>query len=462
MKKLIGDKIFYKMALAVALPIIIQNGITSFVGLLDNIMIGQVGTLPMSGVSISNQLINVYNIAIFGAVSGAGIFSAQFCGKKDIRGVQYCFRFKILIGCLILGISLLVFGFYGKPLIQMYLASGVNEAEEAALTLNYGWSYMKIMMLGLFPFLLVTVYSSSLRENGETVLPMISSLCAVFTNFILNYILIFGHFNFPALGIEGAAIATVISRFCELFVIAFFSHIQKEKYVFLQGIYKECSIPLELARKICIKGAPLLLNEVLWSAGMAAIVQCYSTRGLNAVAAMNITTTVTNLFMIVCYAMGNAISIIVGQKLGAGKKEEAQDVDAKLIAFAFMLCVLAGSALFFCAPFIPQIYNTTDQVKKLATVILRISACTIPLYSLYYGSYFTLRCGGNTMLTFLFDSFYTCIISLPAAFLLSRFSSFNIVIVYLLVQCMDIPKAILGLYLVKKGIWINTIVTEVK
>lgn len=460
MKKLIGGKAFYKMVLAVALPIMIQNGITNFVGLLDNIMIGQVGTLPMSGVSIANQLINIYNLAVFGAMSGPGIFSAQFFGKKDLQGVRDCFHYKLAIGLLILGIGLAVFGLKGQDLLLLYLNGNGNSEADALATLGYGRSYMKIMMMGLLPFVLVQIYSSSLRETGETVLPMVSSLCAVAVNFILNYTLIFGHFHAPALGIEGAAIATVISRFVELAIIVLFSHSRLKKHAFLKGIYHSFAVPLDLVKAIAVKGAPLLANEIMWSSGMAAIVQCYSTRGLNAVAAINIVSTVTNVFMIVCYAMGNSISIIVGQQLGAGKTQEAKETDLKLLAFTFLLCAVAGSALFASSSLIPEIYKTSDQVKATASALLRISACLMPLSSLYFGSYFTLRCGGNTILTFLFDSFYTWVISLPCAFILSRFTSFDILSVYLLVQCADIPKAILGLVLVNKGIWINNIVAD--
>lgn len=459
MKKLIGNKKFYKMVLIIAVPIIIQNGVTHFVNLLDNIMIGQLGTLSMSGVSITNQLLQVFNITIFGAMSGPGIFMAQYYGKKDREGLQNCFHFKMMIGVIITIFSVVLFMFYGENLISLFLTNKNDNISDTLKTLNYGMIYLKIMLLGLFPFVISQIYSSSLRETGNTVLPMISSIVAVLINFILNYLLIFGHFGFPCLGVTGGAIATVISRYVEMFIIAFGGHLSKQQE-YLKGIYHYFQIPLSTVKQIVKRGFPLLCNEILWSVSVTFICQCYSTRGLEAVAAINITNTVVNFFMIVCYAMGNAISIIVGQQLGAGQIQKALSDDMKMIAMNFVFCTLIGCCLFALAKSIPYAYNTSWQVRNLATSLLSVSAGMMPIISLYYSSYFTLRAGGKTFLTFLFDSVYTFCISFIVAFVLTRFTDLHIFYVYLIVQCVDIPKAFLGVALVKKGIWIHNIVNE--
>ena len=220
MRKLIGNKQFYKMVFVIVFPIIIQNGISNFVGLLDNIMIGQLGTLSMSGVSITNQLLSVFNIIIFGAMSGPGIFLAQFYGSKNNKGIQETFHFKYFIGCFIVIIALLIFIFYGENLISLYLT---GNAKDTATTLSYSMDYLHIMLIGLLPFMLSQIYSSTLRETGDTFLPMVSATVALFTNFILNYILIFGHLGLPMLGIKGAAIATVISRYIEFLLLVLFN-----------------------------------------------------------------------------------------------------------------------------------------------------------------------------------------------------------------------------------------------
>lgn len=453
MKSLIGDKKFYRMVLIVCIPIVIQNGFTNLASLLDNIMIGQLGTLSMSGVSISNQLFQVFNVSVFGAMSGAGIFLAQFYGRGNRDGVHNCFRIKMIIGVLISIITICLFKMFGTSLISLYLN---DNPEDSLKTLNYGMQYMNVMLIGLIPFAITQVYSSSLRETGDTVLPMKASVIAVIVNFCINYILIFGNFGFPRLGVIGAAIGTVVSRVVEMCINITAGY----KNEYLRDAMHLNKISSDIFMNVVKRGMPLLCNEILWSISIALISQCYSTRGLAAVAAINITTTVTNFFMIICYAMGNSISIIVGQRLGAGEVEYAKDCDLKMVFMNFLMCLCIGVTLFGCSPFIPQIYNTSVEVKNLASSLLRISACMLPIISLYYSSYFTMRAGGKTLLTFFFDSGYTFIFTFMVALCLTRFTDLPIFNVYLLVQCVDIPKAILGITLVKKGIWIHNIVNE--
>ncbi|RGF87506.1 MATE family efflux transporter [Coprobacillus sp. OF02-11LB] len=453
MKKLIGSKGFYKMVLAICIPIVIQNGFTNLASLLDNIMIGQLGTLSMSGVSITNQLLQVFNVTIFGAMSGPGIFMAQFYGKKNKEGVENCFRIKLIIGIIIALLAIFLFYTFGQQLISLYLNDNPTDSLK---TLNYGMDYLKIMLIGLIPFVITQVYSSSLRETGNTVLPMIASVVAVIVNFCINYILIFGHFGFPQLGVTGAAIGTVVSRVVEMSI----NIVGGYRNTYLKEAMVLKKVPLSLTKEMLKRGLPLLCNEILWSISIALISQSYSTRGIIAVAAINITTTVTNFFMIVCYAIGNSISIVVGQQLGAGEIEKAKDYDLKMLFMNFVMCLAIGIVLFNVSSLIPQIYNTSLEVKALASQLLKIAACMLPIISIYYSSYFTMRAGGKTFLTFLFDSGYTFVFTFMSALLLTRLTSLPILTIYLLVQCVDIPKATLGLVLVRKGIWVHNIVSD--
>ena len=453
MKKLIGSKGFYKMVLAICIPIVIQNGFTNLASLLDNIMIGQLGTLSMSGVSITNQLLQVFNVTIFGAMSGPGIFMAQFYGKKNKEGVENCFRIKLIIGIIITLLAIFLFYTFGQQLISLYLN---DNPQDNLKTLNYGMDYLKIMIIGLIPFVITQVYSSSLRETGNTVLPMIASVVAVIVNFCINYILIFGHFGFPQLGVTGAAIGTVVSRVVEMSI----NIVGGYRNTYLKEAMVLKKVPLSLTKEMLKRGLPLLCNEILWSISIALISQSYSTRGIIAVAAINITTTVTNFFMIVCYAMGNSISIVVGQQLGAGEIEKAKDYDLKMLFMNFVMCLAIDIVLFNVSSLIPQIYNTSLEVKALASQLLKIAACMLPIISIYYSSYFTMRAGGKTFLTFLFDSGYTFVFTFMSALLLTRLTSLPILTIYLLVQCVDIPKATLGLVLVRKGIWVHNIVSD--
>lgn len=458
-EKFIGDKAFYKMVLMIALPIMLQNGITCFVNLLDNIMVGQLGTEQMSGVAIVNQLINVYNLCIFGALSGASLFGSQFFGQGNHDGMRYTFRFK-MISCvaITLLLSALLFEF-GGSLISLYLKGGA-EGGDAVLTHSAGMTYLKVMIIGLIPYVIAQTYASTLREIGQTMVPMLSSTAAVFTNLALNYVLIFGKLGAPALGVAGAAVATVISRFVEMFIVIAWTHAHSHAYIFIQGVYRSLRIPMTLASQIIKRGTPLLINEAMFSSANAILVQCYSMRGLTAIAALNISTTISQLFNIALIAMGAAIGIVVGQLLGAGKIEEAVDTDRKMIFFSVVSCIGVGALMFVMAPMFPEMYNTTENVRVLSVSLIRILSIFMPIAAFYNASYFTLRAGGKTGITFLFDGCYLMLVNVTLAFILSRFTAVPLLTMFFMNYFVEIPKVILGYVLIKKRVWVHNMVAE--
>ncbi len=456
--KFIGNRDFYKMVLMIAVPIMIQNGITNFVSLLDNIMIGQVGTEQMSGVAIVNQLIFVYNLCIFGGVSGAGIFTAQYFGQGNHEGVRQTMRFKLWMVIVLTSLTVMLFLSCGTNLISAYL-KGDGSAESIAATLFHGERYLRIMLVGLPAFAAVQIYSSTLRECGQTMLPMKAGLAAVVVNLLFNYILIYGKFGAPALGVSGAAIATVLSRYVEMLITVLGVHRksrgERAPYSFVTGLYSTLKVPRDLTMKIVRKGSPLLFNETLWAAGMAMLTQCYSVRGLNVVAGLNVS---NNVFNIVFIALGDSVAIMVGQLLGAGKMKEARDTDNKLIAFSVMCCTCVALVMFVMAPLFPRLYKINDEARVLAKYFIMVTAFFMPQNAFLHATYFTLRSGGKTIITFLFDSVFIWCVSVVIAFVLSRFTGLPVIAVYAMVQLGDIIKCIIGFILVKKGVWLQNIV----
>ncbi len=458
--KLFGTKQFYKHVMAVAAPIMIQNGITNSVSLLDNIMVGRIGTEQMAGVAIVNQLLFVFNLTIFGAISGAGIYGAQFFGKGDYKGMRDTFRFKILTSLLIVLIGGLVFYFGGDRLIQLYLneSSAKGSIEDTFL---YAKQYLLIMLVSLLPFALSQAYASTLREMSRTVVPMTAGLAAVFTNLILNYILIFGKLGLPALGVQGAAIATIISKILECSIIILWTHIKSREHPFIHHAYRSFRMPGKLAKQIMINGTPLLVNEALWAGGMAIMVQCYSTRGLDVIAGYNISSTIVNLFNIVFITMGTAIAILIGPMLGAGNMKEAKQADAQLITFSVLVSVAVGACLAASSPFIPLLYKVEPETRHLATAFILVSSCFMPFNAFTHAAYFTLRSGGKTIITFFFDCVFVWTVCLPLAYCLSRFTALSIVPLYILCQLPEFIKCTVGFILIKKGVWLNNIVKDI-
>ena len=453
----IGDRAFYRHVFGIAIPIIVQNGITNFVSMLDNIMVGQVGTLPMSGVSIVNGLIFVFNLCIFGATSGAGIFTAQFFGSKDDEGIRYTFRFKVLVCCFLTVLGILLFQLKDSFLIGLYLTGEGNPAE-AAEVLHYGLQYLHVMLWGFLPFALTNAYASTLKETGNTFIPMVAGIAATMVNLFGNYILIFGHFGAPALGVRGAALATVISRFVELAIVAGWTHLHAANNPFIAGVYRSFYLPGKLLKAIVIKGMPLLINEFLWSSGMAILNQCYSTCGLDVVPAQNISSTLFQLSSVVFLSMGNAVGIIMGQMLGAGSTEPTiRDTNRKLLALSVVSGVVFGCLMASVSETFPRIYNTTEAVQQLAMWLICINAFMMPFNSYTNATYFTLRSGGQTLVTFLFDSCFVWCFCVPLAYCLSRFTAMPIIPLFAICQSTDLIKCLIGAFMIKQGKWIQNL-----
>lgn len=456
-KKFIGDKKFYKMVLAIAVPIMVQNGVSNFVNLLDNLMIGRIGTNALSGVAIANQIMFVFYLLIFGASAGVGIFTAQYFGMGDDEGVRYTFRFKLVINTVLTVLSVAFFLIMAPTLISLFL-KGEGTPQDAAETLKIGVEYMRIMMIGLVPVAITNSYSGTLRDIGQTKVPMIASVAAIAVNLVGNLLLIYGFLGLPALGAKGAAIATVISRFVELGVLAIYTGTHSVRYGFIVGAFKSLRVPGNLAGKFILKSLPLMANETLWALGQTTMNQSYSYRSLNAVAALNIESTIWNLLGVSFLAMGEAVGIIVGQILGSGDIDKAKDTARKMRAFTVALGTAFGLLMIAASPFFPMLYNTSAEVKHLATGLIFIYGAFMPIYAYTHASYFTLRSGGNTLITFIFDSCFVWVLSVPTAFVLSRFTGIDVFYMVLIVQSLEIIKGFIGGGMVLSGIWARNIV----
>ena len=457
LKKYIGDKAFYKMTFTVAVPIMLQNFITNFVSMLDNLMVGALGTEPMSGVSIVNQILFVFNLAVFGAMGGVGIFTAQFYGKKDEKGMRYTFRYKLLIVSLLVAASSLLLTFADNPLISLFLHD-VEPGADIGSTLIYGKEYLKIMIWGLLPFAVGNAFSGTLRETGDTMTPMLAGLAAVAVNCTFNWFLIFGKCGFPELGVRGAAIATVMSRYVECAILIIYTVVKRNRFPYIKGLFRGFSIPAELFRAISVRGLPFLFNEIFWAGGMTMLNIAYSLHGLSVVAGVSISSTVTNLFNIAFMSLGVSIGIISGKLLGANKHEEAIETVRKLIAFSFTVSIVVGSLMFLFGGEITGFYKTGEQSKELARYFIRVCAVISPIFALTNATFFTLRSGGKTIITMLFDSGVLWGLSIPLAFLMYYKAHFDIYTVYTIIQSLESIKMLIGVILVKKKVWVNTII----
>ncbi len=452
----IGDRAFYRQVTAIVIPVIIQNSVTNFVNLLDNIMVGQLGTAQVSGVAIAGQLVFIYNLLIFGSLSGPGIFGAQFFGARNLEGFRDTFRLRLWFCATIFALFVMaVLGFHDQ-MIGLFL-TGDGDAAVAEAMLGYGREYLLWMLPGMLPFALAMSYASTLREAGETILPMKASVAAVLTNLVFNYLLIFGHFGFPAWGVMGAAVATVISRFVELAIILYAVH-GKKIYPFMQGVFSRIRVPGPLVKAVLHRGMPLMANEALWALGVTTLNQIYSMRSLYVLAAISIASTISNLFNVFFLSIGNAVAVMVGQALGADDIPRARSTAWRLLFLAVAFCIVIGALMAALAPVFPRFYNTEEAVRGLAAEIILVYSALMPMMAISHTAYYVLRSGGSTVLTFLYDAVFNWAVIVPFAYFLVKGTDMPIITLYALSQSIQVIKSGIGLVLIRHGRWQNNIV----
>ena len=243
-----------------------------------------------------------------------------------------------------------------------------------------------------------------------------------------------------------------------MLVVVIWSNLRRDKHEFLQGLYKTFLVPKDLALKMFKKGTPIFLNEFLWAGAIAVLTQTYATRGLEIVAGMNISNALCNLLNVVFVALGNAVGILIGQTLGAGQYEKAKKDSFSLMKFTGGVCLILTAALISVSKVFPLVYDTTDDVRSLGTSFIIITAAFFPVQGYLNAMYFTLRSGGKTFVTFLFDSVFSWVFSVPLAYVLCTFTTLPILPVYTIVCAADIIKVVIGYILIRKGVWISRIV----
>ncbi|HKL61282.1 MAG TPA: MATE family efflux transporter [Acholeplasma sp.] len=452
MKKLIGSKMFYREVIAIVIPIMIQQGITMFVGLLDNIMVGRLNVDAIAGVSIANQIIFIVTIALVGGLAGPGIFIAQYYGAKNEDALKQAFRAKMILALIITTVAMTVLFLFGDVFVRAFAKNddqSLGVYNEVAI--KYGLDYLRIITFGLPLLAGIQLYASTFREVAQTKVPMFAGIISVSVNLMFNSVLIFGLLGFPRLEVAGAATATLIARFFEFGILLFVAY--KYRLVFTIDIFKKFTIEKKRFKLLVKKSLPLLTNELLWSSSMTLLLWAYSQRGTSVTAAYNISNTVANLFFIIFGALATGISVMVGNELGANQIEKAKENAYKLLFFSVMVCLGFGVILASIAPFVPYLYNVTDSVRTQATQFMWVISALMWIFAFNAGCFFILRAGGMVFLTLFFDSFFSWIVVLPIAIYFSLFTNMPVILIYIMAEATNIIKAFIGFNIVRHGKW---------
>ena len=447
---LMRDRSFYHTFLILAGTLILEQAVVLSVNLADNLMIGSYNETALAAVAAVNQIVFVVQQVIYGVTNGVIVLSSQYWGKQQTAPIRRLVSLGLRLEA---ALSLVFFA-----VVSLWPAQCVGLFVTDAAIIAEGVRYLHVIRF-TFPFFAVTTVLLGAMRSVETVsLALKVSVVSLVTNCVINYILIFGHFGAPAMGVEGAALATVISRYAELLIVAGWVHANPEKNPYIVGAYRSLYLPGKLLKSIVIKGMPLLVNEALWSSGMAFLNQCYSTCGLDVVPAMNISNTLFNLASVVFLSLGNGVGILMGQLLGSDTTEDVvRDTNRKLLTLSVASGVFFGVLMAAFSTLFPRIYNTTDAVRQLATWLICIQAAYMPFDSYANATYFTLRSGGQTFVTFLFDSCFLWVCCVPLAYCLSRFTGISILPLFIICMSANLLKCVIGAWMLKQGKWIQNL-----
>ncbi len=448
-KRYLPDKRFLRTILSIALPMMIQNTFTNLIGLVNNITVGRLGTEQLAGVAVANQLVSIYIMCIWGVMSGAEIFGAQFHGKNDMENLRNTFRFMILTGVTVALIAAVLFLSFGEQFVKLYIYSD-SEGSDTAMALREGTRYLRMLVISFLPLALNMGYTSILRVNEQNTVPMFSSIAGVLSCLAVNFLLI------PKIGMIGAALATISSRVLEALINIIWCHTHTDRLQFIKGAFRTLRVPKELAKQIFITGLPLTMNETIWQIGVATITQCYSYRGLSTVAAVNIASTVQFLTSVSIFALGAAVGVVMGNLLGSGDRKGAEEASRQLLGFSVVIGIGVAVLLLILCPFVPVLYpNLSSEVHFIAKWLIWGEAFNAVLNSFYNAAYYIIRSGGKTVTTFIFDSGFIWGVSVVAAVVIAYFTTIPIIPFYWIEKALDILKCIIVYILVKKGSWIQ-------
>ena len=443
------DKTFFKSLISIALPLTIQNLISSSLNMVDVLMIGSLGDAPLAAVGIGNQFFFLLMLFLFGVNSGGAIFVAQYCGRGDVLSIRKTLSLTLMLGG---GISIL-FSIFAFLLPENIMLIFIEDPEVVSL----GASYLRILSMSYLSTAVSFSFAFASRSIGKAALPMKVSVFSLGLNTLLNYLLIFGSFGFPELGIQGAAIATLIARIIEMFILV--GVIYWNRLELSTRLKDFRSLDKLFLRRFFKTATPVILNEVFWSLGVTLYTYAYAQLGTEAIAAVQISNTIQNLFMVVAFGLGSASSVMIGNEIGAGRRERAFTYAINFSLISPLIGVLMGSLLFFSAPYLVLFFNVSDTVALYAENILRVLSFVIFAkmfnVTLIIG---ILRGGGDTTFSLFLEIGSVWFVGVPMAFLGALYFQFPVYYVVALIAIEEIVKALVGIPRVLSKKWIKSVI----
>ncbi len=438
------QKGFYKTLFTIALPIIIQNLLQSLVNLIDTVMIGRLGEVELAAVGLGNQIFFLLTLFLFGVGSGGSIFIAQYWGKQDLKGIHKTVGITLVLAFISSLFFALVAILFPSWLISLY-------SQDAAV-ISAGAEYLRIAALCYVPMGLSFAFSLALRSTEQVKLPLYATISSLVTNILFNYLFIF----VLEMGVRGAATATVIARAVEFIIVFAIAYKKKLPIVAKLSEYVSFS-KSDIARYLRI-ASPVIINEVLWSTGITMQNVIMARTSTEAIAAFNITGTVSQLTWVFFIGVGNAAAIIIGKKIGendiTGAKKDANHfawlMPAAACVFALLLIPISKVLPFF--------FEVSPYILSQATLMLMVLMFTYPIKAFNMCMIVGIcRSGGDTVYSAIVESAYMWLMGIPLGALAAFVFDFNPAVIYFAFMSEEILKAATNFFRLKSGKWLNNV-----
>ncbi len=431
-----------------ALPVMFQQFITAFASLIDNLMVGSNGKHAINAVGASGSIFFVIMLLGYGVTNGVGIFIAQQFGSKKFKGMHHTFLIGI-IASVILGTISAVFVYAFKDML-------INIFTRVEIQHILAYKYLKIAVF-TYPIILVSMcITGAYRRCGNTFSPMVAGLIAIGLNTFLNFLLINGNLGFPALGVQGAAIATLIARIVELIILIIIMEIKHMP--FRPKFLDIFTIPLSLVKKVLTASVPLTINEFLWGTGMTLIMAFYGLKTEDNYTSVQMAYTTANLLFVVMSGFAISVSVLIGQELGKDELEEAKNQSVMLNKLSVMTGLIVTLVAIMLSFITPNLYEVSPEIRENSANILRIIALYFPIYIITATLFFTLRAGGDVKGVLYVDGLFMIFIGVPIAFVLNKYFSLPIVLTFFIAQSTDILKLYVINLRYKTYIWVKKLI----
>lgn len=447
-EKYIGDKEFYSTTLSLALPMMFQGLLVTVAVLVDNMMVAGLGDQFLSGVAAANRFFMIYTYGVTGVSVAAGVFIGQYMGANNQLKMKESFRSSIILVYLMTVPFFLLVMFFPQTVLSFFTGD--------ATVIQSGMDYYRALVWTM-PFLTLSiVIGGAIRAVGDTKSPIYASVTGIAVNIVFNYILINGAFGFPALGVYGAAVSTLISRIVEVFILVIILVVKK--YDFNTKIKDLFNIEKKLFKLITKNAINTGMNDILWASSMAVLMKFYATRGPAALSAYSISGTISDIFFVLFNGMSAATTVMVGHKLGANELEEAKSNGYKILSFGVMLSIFFGLLLILMSGLVPYVYkDISSEGQQIAVQLLRVIGLLFWVFMYNIQILFMLRAGGDSFSAFVMDSGFMWLINIPVVGLFTYYTDFPIVILYIIGQMTDVVKLLVSTTVFKKEKWVKNV-----